>query len=84
MRASAVTLKSTHRIKFFCSLSEEEASSSELAKEEKREIEVKELRKHIAWYTKNLKNSSEFRNSVNKIESKEELIEKLDEYFQTL
>ena len=55
-----------------------------LAVEEKGEIAIKELRKHIAWYTKNLKNSSEFRNSVNKIESKEELIEKLDEYFQTL
>ena len=39
-KASAVTLKSTHRIKFFCSLSEEEASSSELAKEEKQAIPI--------------------------------------------
>ena len=56
----------------------------ELAVEEKGEIAIKELRKHIAWYTRNLKNSSEFRNSINTIESKEELIKKLDEYFNTL
>ena len=55
-----------------------------LAVEEKGEIAVKELRKHIAWYTKNLKNSSEFRNSINTIESKDELLTKLNEYFQTL
>ena len=56
----------------------------ELAVEEKGEIAVKELRKHIAWYTKNLKNSSEFRNSINVIEDKKELIDKLEEYFKTL
>lgn len=55
-----------------------------LAVEEKGNIAVKELRKHIAWYTKNLKNSSEFRNSINVIDTKEELIAKLDEYFKTL
>ena len=56
----------------------------ELAVEEKGEIAIKELRKHIAWYTKNLKNSSDFRSSINTIESKDELINKLDEYFNTL
>ena len=55
-----------------------------LAIEEKGEIAVKELRKHIAWYTKNLKNSSEFRNSINKIENEKELIEKLEEYFASI
>ena len=55
-----------------------------LAIEEKGDIAVKELRKHIAWYTKNLKNSSEFRNSINKIENEKELIEKIEEYFKTL
>ena len=53
-------------------------------KEKNEEIAVKELRKHISWYTKNLKNSSEFRYNVNKIENKEELIKYLDEYFKTL
>ena len=56
----------------------------DLAVEEKGEIAVKELRKHIAWYTKNLKNSSEFRNSINVIEDKKELTDKLQEYFKTL
>ena len=37
-----------------------------LAVQEKGEIAIKELRKHIAWYTKNLKNSSEFRCSINR------------------
>ena len=56
----------------------------ELAVKEKGEIAIKELRKHIAWYTKNLKNSSDFRSSINTIESKDEIKKKLDEYFNTL
>lgn len=55
-----------------------------LATKENKQAAVFELRKHIAWYTKNLKNSSEFRNSINKIENEEELIEKINEYFKTL
>ena len=55
-----------------------------LAVAEKGEIAVKELRKHIAWYTKNLKNSSEFRSKMNTIETKEELLEMLEAYFKTL
>ena len=56
----------------------------DLAVKEKGEIAIKEMRKHIAYYTKNLKNSSEFRNSINVIDTKEELIDKLNEYFKTL
>ena len=56
----------------------------QLAVEEKGEIAVKEMRKHIAWYTKNLKNSSEFRSSINKIESEKELLDKVETYFKTL
>ncbi len=55
-----------------------------LAVEEKGEIAIKELRKHIAWYTKNLKNSSEFRNEINQIETEEKLLQKIEEYFKTL
>lgn len=55
-----------------------------LAVAEKGEIAVKELRKHISWYTKNLKNSSEFRSKMNTIETKEELLEMLEAYFKTL
>ena len=56
----------------------------DLAVKEKGEIAVKELRKHIAWYTKNMKNSSEFRSRINKIETEEQLIENIEEYFKTL
>lgn len=52
-----------------------------LAVEEKGDIAIKELRKHISWYTKNMKNSSEFRNYMNTIENKEELINALEKYF---
>lgn len=57
----------------------------QLELEEKPEITaIRELRKPIAWYTKNLKNSSEFRNSINQIEKKEELIDFIKEYFKSL
>lgn len=55
-----------------------------LAVKEKGEIAIKELRKHIAWYTKNLKNSSEFRNRINQIETEADLINQIEEYFKTL
>ena len=55
-----------------------------LAVQEKGEIAVKELRKHIAWYTKNMKNSSEFRNKINTIENEKELIKYIDEYFKSI
>ena len=38
---------------------------------------VKEMRKHIAWYTKGMKDSSILRQHVNQIEEKEELIKYL-------
>lgn len=54
----------------------------ELELQEKEEITaIREMRKHIAWYTKNMPNSSEFRNNINKIEDKNELIKKVEEYF---
>ena len=57
----------------------------ELEVEEKGEkVAIREMRKHISWYTKNLKNSSEFRNEMNKIETKQALIKSLDEYFSSL
>ena len=54
----------------------------ELELKEKEEITaIREMRKHIAWYTKNMPNSSEFRNEINKIEDKDELIKKVEEFF---
>lgn len=48
------------------------------------EVAVKEFRKHLAYYTKGLKDSSEFRNAVNKLDSKMEVLQLLDEYFVQL
>ena len=56
----------------------------DLAIKEKGDIAIKELRKHISWYTKNMKNSSEFRNSINKIEDEDELLSKIEEYFKSI
>ena len=45
-------------------------------------IALNEMRKHIAWYTKNMKDSSVFRNEINHIDNKEELFDKIEEYFK--
>ena len=45
-------------------------------------VAIHELRKTIAWYTKGLPNSSEFRDSINKIETKEKLLKEIDDYFR--
>lgn len=42
---------------------------------------VREMRKHIAWYTKGMQNSSNIRNEINTKTSKDELIKSLTEYF---
>ena len=50
----------------------------ELELQEKEEITaIREMRKHISWYTKNMPNSSEFRNEINKIEDKDELVKRI-------
>lgn len=42
---------------------------------------VREMRKHLAYYTKGLKNGSMIRNKINKIDNKDELVQVLTEYF---
>ena len=82
------------RIKYFIETGEKlpEVSNEEKLRVIKKhfdyEFEVKpektaimEMRKHIAWYTKNMPNSSEFRTKMNKIEDKEELLKTVEEYF---
>lgn len=44
---------------------------------------IREMRKHIAWYTKGMQNSTAIRNYINIIESKKELIKALTEYFNS-
>lgn len=53
-------------------------------KEKGEEVAIKEMRKHISWYTKNLPNSSTFRAEMNKLETRDEVLKSLDEYFSTL
>lgn len=45
------------------------------------EVAIKEMRKYLAYYTKNMANSSEFRNEVNKLVSQKEVISLLESYF---
>ncbi len=47
-------------------------------------IGIREMRKHISWYIKNLKDSSKVREKINILESKQEVIDCLNEYFKTL
>ena len=44
-------------------------------------VALNEMRKHIGWYTKNMKDASTFRNEVNHTTSKEELIKIVKDYF---
>ena len=54
-----------------------------LAVEEHGEyVAVREMRKHIAWYLKGLRNSARVRDEINKIESYEEVVNKLESYMQ--
>lgn len=57
----------------------------DLAIQEKGEyVAIREMRKHISGYTKKLPNSSEFRQKMNIIEDKEELINFITEYINSL
>ena len=47
-------------------------------------IAIKEMRKHISAYIKNMKNASKYRDAVNRIETKDELIDCLTEYFKII
>ncbi len=53
--------------------------------EEKGEIvAVREMRKHISWYIRSLKDASKFRDIVNKIDNRQELEKCIKEYFESL
>jgi nifR3 family TIM-barrel protein len=51
-----------------------------MIKEKGEYVAIREMRKHISGYTKNLPNSSKFREEMNKIENKDELINYITEY----
>jgi len=57
----------------------------ELEMKEKGEyVGVREMRKHICWYLKNLKDSSKVRQVINQLESKDEVVQTLEEYFNNI
>ena len=47
-------------------------------------VGVREMRKHICWYLKNLPNSSQVRQTINMLENKDEVILTLENYFNSL
>lgn len=53
-------------------------------KEKGENVAIKEMRKHISYYIKNLPNVTTIRNEVNKIEKQDELVACLTEYFNKL
>ncbi|HBF4254178.1 tRNA dihydrouridine synthase DusB [Clostridioides difficile] len=54
-----------------------------LAVEEHGEyVAVREMRKHIAWYLKGLRNSAKLRDEINKIEYYQEVVSKLEYYME--
>ena len=52
-----------------------------LVEEKGKDVAIKEFRKHLAAYSKNLPNSSNFRVKVNAIDDRKNLEKTLDEYF---
>ena len=53
-----------------------------LVEEKGEDVAIKEFRKHLAAYSKNLPNSSNFRVKVNAIDDRKNLEKTLDEYFE--
>lgn len=53
-------------------------------REKGEKVALNEMRKHISWYTKNMKDSSTFRNEINHIDNKDELMRKIEEYFKSI
>lgn len=53
-------------------------------REKGESVALNEMRKHISWYTKNMKDSSNFRNEINHIDNKDELMKKIEEYFKSI
>ena len=52
--------------------------------EEKGEdIGIKDMRKHLGWYSHGMNGSSDFRNKINRIKSIEEVKEEINNFFNS-
>lgn len=47
-------------------------------------VAVREMRKHIAWYVKGLKESTKIREKINTIKTQKEMTTCLTEYFNNI
>lgn len=57
----------------------------EMEVEEKTEqVAIREMRKQISWYIKGLKDATKIREKINRITTKQEMIQTITEYFQTI
>lgn len=57
----------------------------DLAIQDKGEIvAAKEMRKHIAWYLKNMKDATKVREQINTLQTKEQIVNCLIEYFKSI
>lgn len=45
---------------------------------------IREFRKHLSAYTKNLPNSSKFRSIINSLENKNEILQFINTYYENL
>lgn len=61
-----------------------ETHFDDLVKLKGEEIATREIRQHLAWYTKGLKNSTFFRQKLSLINSKETLFELVEQYKKTI
>lgn len=57
----------------------------DLAIQDKGEIvAAKEMRKHIAWYLKNMKDATKVREQINALQTKQQIVNCLTEYFESI
>ena len=50
--------------------------------EKGEEVAIKEMRKQVSWYIKNLKNAAMIREKINQICKEKEMVQVLTEYFE--
>ena len=55
-----------------------------LLKEKGEYVATREIRKHIAWYVKGMKNATVFREAINQVDSAEKFFSLLNQYFDSL
>lgn len=55
-----------------------------IVEEKGEDVGIKEMRKHLNWYIKNLKDASRIREKINTLKTRQEVIDCLKEYFKSI